>query len=60
MTLMRYMCLRCGYTYDPKQGDPQGGISPGTPGEALPEDWCCPVCRADQRQFAMRDDDDED
>lgn len=60
MSLMRFMCLCCGYTYDPKIGDSKGGIPPGTPGEKLPEDWHCPVCQADQRQFAMRDDDDED
>lgn len=54
-----FICLRCGYTYDPEQGDPQGGISPGTPGEDLPKDWRCPVCRADQGDFARREEDDD-
>ena len=54
--LDRYICLRCGYTYDPKRGDPKAGVVPGTPGEKLPEDWRCPVCQAEQREFAKRDD----
>jgi rubredoxin len=53
----RFICLLCGYTYDPARGDPKGGIKPGTPGEALPPEWRCPNCGADQRQFARRDDD---
>jgi rubredoxin len=56
MNLDRYMCLSCGYTYDPGKGDPESGVAPGTPGEKLPPDWCCPVCEADQRNFARRDD----
>ena len=41
---VKYQCGPCGYIYDPEQGDPDGGIAPGTPFEALPDDWCCPVC----------------
>jgi len=52
----RYVCLLCGYTYDPRRGDEKGGIEPGVPGDELPVDWCCPVCRADQTNFAKRDD----
>jgi rubredoxin len=52
----RYVCLRCGYTYDPVRGDAKGGIKPGTPGDRLPPDWRCPVCRAGQCDFARRDD----
>ena len=51
------MCLLCGYIYDPARGDPKGDIKPGTPGEALPPEWHCPNCGADQRQFARVDDD---
>ena len=35
----KYVCTVCGYVYDPEKGDPEGGISPGTPFEELPEDW---------------------
>lgn len=39
----KYVCV-CGYEYDPAVGDPDGGISPGTPWEAIPDTWVCPVC----------------
>jgi rubredoxin len=37
-------CLVCGYIYDPAEGDPDGGIEPGTAFENLPDDWVCPDC----------------
>ena len=52
----RYVCLICGYTYDPKRGDAKGGIAPGTSGEDLPHDWLCPTCGKDQTYFSRRDD----
>ena len=42
-TAMKYECP-CGYVYDPAEGDPDGGIAPGTAFEDIPEDWVCPVC----------------
>jgi flavin reductase (DIM6/NTAB) family NADH-FMN oxidoreductase RutF/rubredoxin len=47
----KYKCLTCGYIYDPTQGDPDGGIKPGTPFEAIPDSWVCPICGADKSQF---------
>lgn len=47
----KYECTVCGYVYDPKDGDPDNGIDPGTSFEALPEDWTCPVCGAGKDQF---------
>jgi len=47
----KYRCSVCGYLYDPEKGDPEGGIPPGTPFEALPEGWVCPVCGADKSLF---------
>jgi len=47
----KYQCTVCGYIYDPKLGDPDGGIKPGTPFEKLPDDWVCPVCGASKAQF---------
>ena len=55
MKLFRYVCLVCGYTYDPKIGDDLGAIPPGTPGEELPPDWCCPACGSEQKNFARWD-----
>ncbi len=39
----------CGYRYDPRLGDPDGGIPPGVPFEDLPEDWECPECGTPKR-----------
>jgi rubredoxin len=46
-----YVCIMCGYIYDPEMGDPTQGIDPGTPFEAIPEDWVCPMCFVDKTQF---------
>ena len=48
---MKYKCDPCGYIYDPALGDPDNGIAPGTPFEALPDDWCCPICSAGKDMF---------
>ena len=53
---VRYLCLACGYTYDPRRADSKGGVAPGTPGDALPPEWRCPTCGKDQNHFARRDD----
>ena len=34
----KYLCLACGYIYDPEEGDPTSGIEPGTSFEDLPDD----------------------
>lgn len=46
-----YVCNGCGYEYDPEKGDPEADVSPGTPFEALPEDWLCPMCAEDKDSF---------
>lgn len=40
----KYVCLVCGYVYDPAEGDPAGGISPGISFGDLPASWRCPDC----------------
>lgn len=47
----KWQCIVCGYIYDPKKGDPENGILPGTPFEELPEDWVCPECGAPKEDF---------
>jgi rubredoxin len=47
----KYECTVCGYIYDPEKGDPEHGINPGTPFDALPEDWVCPLCGAAKDMF---------
>jgi rubredoxin len=53
--LNEWECTICGYIYDPKIGDPEHGVDPGTPFENLPENWVCPVCGAPKGQFVKKD-----
>ena len=46
-------CLLCGWRYDEAVGDPDGGLPPGTPWEAVPENWSCPECGARKSEFDM-------
>jgi rubredoxin len=47
----KFVCSVCGYVYDPAGGDPDNGITAGTPFEELPEDWICPVCSVEKSEF---------
>jgi acyl-CoA dehydrogenase len=47
----QYKCSICGYIYNPVKGDSDGGISPGTPFEEIPDDWVCPICGAAKSNF---------
>ena len=47
----KYICVVCGYVYDPELGDPENGIAPGTAFEDLPEDWVCPLCGVGKDEF---------
>jgi len=47
----KWKCNVCGYIYDPEKGDPDGGISPNTPFNKIPDDWVCPVCGAPKDMF---------
>jgi len=47
----KWECLVCGYVYDPEVGDPASGIEPGTPFEAVPDEWVCPDCGAGKDMF---------
>ena len=48
-------CTWCGHVYDPVCGDPARGVAPGTLFDDLPEDWCCPDCRAPKADFVAVD-----
>lgn len=50
-SMEKYRCTVCGYIYEPEKGDPDGGITPGTPFEKIPDDWVCPVCGAAKSDF---------
>lgn len=49
------VCIPCDYVYDSAEGDPDSGISPGTPVEDLPEDGECPICGVGKDQFEKID-----
>jgi len=53
--MKQYQCSVCGYIYNPEEGDPDGGISPGTPFEEIPDDWMCPVCGVSKEDFSPMD-----
>ncbi len=52
----RWICESCGFIYDPDDGDPDGGIPPGTAFEEIPDTWFCPVCGARKKDFSPYED----
>ena len=64
--MLIHICQLCGYEYNPRKGDPENDIEPGTDFEELSADWTCPLCGAGKEDFSdeVRDDgtdeDDED
>ncbi len=53
--MKNYVCGVCGYVYNPKEGDPNEDIAPGTSFDDLPDDWVCPVCGASKDEFYPED-----
>jgi len=51
----KYVCVVCGYVYDPANGDPESNVAPGTSFADLPADWVCPECGAGKDQFEKQD-----
>ena len=47
----KWVCLLCGYVYDPSVGDHDNGIVAGTALEDLPKDCVCPVYGAAKDTF---------
>ncbi len=47
----KYVCVVCGYVYDPAVGDPDNGVKPGTKFEDIPDTWVCPDCGVGKDQF---------
>ena len=50
-TKQLWVCTSCGFIYDPDEGDPDGGIPPGTAFSDIPDTWFCPVCGARKADF---------
>jgi len=51
--MKKYLCVVCGYIYDPAEGDEDSGIAAGTAFEDIPEDWLCPVCGVGKEDFVV-------
>lgn len=51
--MKKYVCIACGWVYDPEIGDPDGGIAPGTAFEDIPDDWTCPECGVGKEDFEV-------
>jgi rubredoxin len=51
--MQKYVCDLCGYVYDPAEGDPAGGVKPGTAFADIPSDWVCPLCGAGKDKFSQ-------
>jgi rubredoxin len=54
-TAQLWICTSCGFIYDPAEGDPDGGIPPGTNFDDIPDSWFCPVCGARKADFEPYD-----
>ena len=50
-----HKCIICGYIYNSEEGDPTGGIVPGTSFEDIDNDWVCPLCGAGKDEFEESD-----
>jgi rubredoxin len=46
-----YVCISCGYIYDPTKGNPERGFHPPVPFAELPDDWTCPMCYSPKTAF---------
>ena len=47
----KYECTVCKFIYDPAIGDPDSGISAGTPFKDIPDNWQCPLCKVTKADF---------
>jgi rubredoxin len=51
--MLKWQCMTCGFIYDEAEGWEDDGIPPGTPWEAVPDDWVCPECGTPKSDFEM-------
>ena len=51
--MKKYVCVVCGYIYDPEVGEEGAGVAPGTAWEDVPEDFVCPLCGVGKDQFEV-------
>ncbi|MBP9779475.1 rubredoxin [Candidatus Gracilibacteria bacterium] len=51
----KWLCVPCGYIYNPLIGDVDSGIKPGTEFTDIPKSWKCPVCGVSKSDFVLYD-----
>ena len=51
IAMEKWLCVPCGYIYDPEIGDQDQDIAPGVKFEDLPDSWVCPLCGAPKEDF---------
>lgn len=49
---LQFICNACGYIYNEAEGDPDGGLAPGTRFADIPDDWACPLCGVSKADFS--------
>ena len=49
--MQKYICIICGYIYDPETGCADQGIPAGVAWEDVREDYLCPLCDVGKDQF---------
>ena len=52
----KWLCVPCGYIYDPVLWDEADGIAPGTEFSDIPDNWYCPLCGVTKADFVPLDD----
>lgn len=51
----KWICIPCGYIYDPAIWDEDSGIAPGTEFQDIPDTWSCPLCWVKKSDFTPYD-----
>jgi rubredoxin len=49
--MRRFECGVCWTVYDPREGDAEWQVAPGTPFGSLPGHWTCPRCACERDRF---------
>ncbi len=49
--MVKYVCDKCGFVYDPAAGDADSGVPAGTDFPDLPANWVCTLCKEGKENF---------
>lgn len=50
----KFVCVVCGYVYDPEIGCPEQDVNAGTAWEDVSESFICPLCAVGKDQFEQQ------